>query len=460
MKRTFQTAITFTETGQELLEELGTFLGMCRGKDYKSLQQGMSRQARREFLYTFKLNKREADNIIRTNDDTLAFVTRTAEMNISNWETDLSRIDATLHKDDLPAFRRHSLTQKYEKLTRKIKERRLDPTRVVFGGRKAFSAWSKHPYDKDKYEDLVNKRLFLTFLGDKERKGGNTVISIDPETWSVSLRVPQFLDEKHEYVKIGTINPKSGTQFLRHTLENNLAVTYEFMWHIKSRKWRLHFTVDLPDSEKGSRASHGFIPGRVLGIDTNAGHLDMSVVDSHGNVLYQETYHYTEKDVDETISHVVRLAHHHYVEIIAVENLSGLTRNRSSKTLSSKNMNKKLTSMLYGKLHARLESATYSYGMKVVKVNPAYTSKNTSLWPESYFAGSQSRHVKASFLIARRALGLKLTRRKKLSVCDDSRGLIRNTYNFAGEFQPKYVELFAKFARKDRTSSALVESLV
>ena len=459
MKRTFQTAITFTETGQELLEELGTFLGMCRGKDYKSLQQGMSRQARREFLYTFKLNKREADNIIRTNDDTLAFVTRTAEMNISNWETDLSRIDATLHKDDLPAFRRHSLTQKYEKLTRKIKERRLDPTRVVFGGRKAFSAWSKHPYDKDKYEDLVNKRLFLTFLGDKERKGGNTVISIDPETWSVSLRVPQFLDEKHEYVKIGTINPKSGTQFLRHTLENNLAVTYEFMWHIKSRKWRLHFTVDLPDSEKGSRASHGFIPGRVLGIDTNAGHLDMSVVDSHGNVLYQETYHYTEKDVDETISHVVRLAHHHYVEIIAVENLSGLTRNRSSKTLSSKNMNKKLTSMLYGKLHTRLESAAYSYDMKVVKINPAYTSKNTSLWPEAYFAGSQSRHVKASFLIARRALGLKLTRRKKLSVCDDSRGLIRNTYNFAGEFQPKYVELFAKFARKDRTSSALVESL-
>lgn len=459
MKRTFQTAITFTETGQELLEELGTFLGMCRGKDYKSLQQGMSRQARREFLYTFKLNKREADNIIRTNDDTLAFVTRTAEMNISNWETDLSRIDATLRKDDLSAFRRHSLTQKYEKLTRKIKERSLDPTKVVFGGRKTFSAWSKHPYDKDKYEDLVNKRLFLTFLGDKERKGGNTVISIDPETWIVSLRVPKFLDEKHEYVEIGTINPKSGTQFLRHTLENNLAVTYEFMWHIKSRKWRLHFTVDLPDSEKGSRSSHGFIPGRVLGIDTNAGHLDMSVVDSHGNVLYQETYHYTEKDVDETISHVVRLAHHHYVEIIAVENLSGLTRNRSSKTLSSKNMNKKLTSMLYGKLHARLESATYSYGMKVVKVNPAYTSKNTSLWPESYFAGSQSRHVKASFLIARRALGLKLTRRKKLSVCDDSRGLIRNTYNFAGEFQPRYVELFAKFARKDRTSSALVESL-
>lgn len=185
----------------------------------------------------------------------------------------------------------------------------------------------------------------------------------------------------------------------------------------------------------------------------------MSVVDSNGNVLYQETYHYTEKDVDETISHVVCLAHHHYVETIAVENLSGLTRNRSSKTLSSKNMNKKLTSMLYGKLHARLESAAYSYGMKVVKVNPAYTSKNTSLWPESYFAGSQSRHVKASFLIARRALGLKLTRRKKLSVCDDSRGLIRNTYNFAGGFQPKYVELFAKFARKDRTSSALVESL-
>ena len=178
MKRTFQTAITFTETGQELLEELGTFLGMCRGKDYKNLQHGMSRQARREFLYTLKLNKREADNIIRTNDDTLAFVTRTAEMNISNWETDLSRIDATLHKDDLPAFRRHSLTQKYEKLTRKIKERRLDPTRVVFGGRKAFSAWSKRPCDRDKYEDLVNKRLFLTFLGDKERKGGNTVISL------------------------------------------------------------------------------------------------------------------------------------------------------------------------------------------------------------------------------------------------------------------------------------------
>ncbi len=100
MKRTFQTAITFTETGQELLEELGTFLGMCRGKDYKNLQHGMSRQARREFLYTFKLNKREADNIIRTNDDTLAFVTRTAQMNISNWETDLSRIDTALRKDD------------------------------------------------------------------------------------------------------------------------------------------------------------------------------------------------------------------------------------------------------------------------------------------------------------------------------------------------------------------------
>ena len=107
---------------------------------------------------------------------------------------------------------------------------------------------------------------------------------------------------------------------------------------------------------------------------------------------------------------IIKFGDHWGASVLGVENLSGLARGRKSSKLSKKGLNKAITKMRYALLLKDLESKAFSYGLSIVKVSPAYTSKNTVQWGESFFG--IGRHVKASYLIARKTMGLSIERRK------------------------------------------------
>lgn len=77
-----------------------------RNQDYASLldaeNEGLvppTRQERRNTLYSAKLTKREADNIIMSNDKQWELVERTSVSNVLSWMKDIERIDEQLKNE-------------------------------------------------------------------------------------------------------------------------------------------------------------------------------------------------------------------------------------------------------------------------------------------------------------------------------------------------------------------------
>lgn len=423
-KRTYMSQITFNNHGQYYLELIGNFYGRLRNQDYVSMLNAEkdnldlpTRQERRNALYAEKLTKREADNIIISNDEQWGFVERTSTSNIASWMKEIEKIDEQI-KNGLNKKRAAELIKEKEILESKIDKRKGKGHSVAFGGRRLQRLITRYPENNEYRQERNKRRLFLKFLGDKERTGQNPVVRVSPVSWEVSLRVPTMIRESYSelqetpWIVIGTLNPRSGKTFLRDILEQKMEpVTYQFVWCQKKQKWRVHFAITTPATEFGKRGNLARRSQRILGLDINAGHVDMSIVDSSANVLATQTIEYDDTtDMSIVADKIVKFGDHWGVSILGVENLSGLARGRKSSKLSGKGLNKAITKMRYALLMNQLESKVFSYGLSIVKVSPAYTSKNTTQWEESCFG--TGRHVKASYLIARKAMGLSIERRR------------------------------------------------
>lgn len=423
-KRTYMSQITFNDHGQHYLELIGSFYGELRNQDYASLLNAENkelapptRQERRNTLYSAKLTKREADNIIVSNDQQWELVERTSISNVLSWMKDIEKIDKQL-KNELSKKRAADLTKEREILESKITKRENKGHSIAFGGRRLQRLITRYPGNSEYRQERDQKRLFLDFLGDKERTGQNPVVRVDPISWVVSLHIPKMIQESYPelqntpWVVIGTLNPRAGKVFLHDILEQGTEpVTYRFVWCQKKQKWRVHFTITVPVTEFGKRGNLSRRSQRVLGLDINAGHVEMSIVDSSANVLATQTIEYDDQtDMSIVGDKIAKFADHWGASILGVENLSGLARSRKSSKLSGKELNKSITKMRYSLLLRGLESKAFSYGLSIIKVSPAYTSKNTVQWGEPFFG--IGRHVKASYLIARKTMGLSIKRRR------------------------------------------------
>ena len=141
-KRTYKSQITFNEHGQHYLELIGNFYGELRNQDYASLlnaeNEGLeppTRQERRNALYAAKITKREADNIIVSNDEQWNLVERTSASNVLSWMKDIEKIDEQL-KNELSKKRATDLTKEKEILESKIVKREIKGHSVAFGGKR------------------------------------------------------------------------------------------------------------------------------------------------------------------------------------------------------------------------------------------------------------------------------------------------------------------------------------
>lgn len=398
-KRTYKSQIAFNDHGQYYLEVIGSFYGELRNQDYASLlnaeNEGLispTRQERRNALYAAKLTKREADNIIMSNDQQWGLVERTSTSNILSWMKDIERIDEQL-KNELSKKRATDLTKEKEILESKVTKRENKGHSVAFGGRRLQRLITRYPENSEYRQERDQKRLFLDFLGDKDRTGQNPVLRVNPVSWEVSLRVPTMIQESYPelqdtpWITIGTLNPRAGKTFLRDILEQeSVPVTYQFVWFQKKQKWRVHFTITVPETEFGKRGNLSRRSDRVLGLNVNAGHVDMSIVDSYANVLAVQTIEYDDQtDMSIVADKIIKFGDHWGASVLGVENLSGLARGRKSSKLSGKGLNKAITKMRYAILLKELESKAFSYGLTIIKVSPAYTSRNTVQWVESFF---------------------------------------------------------------------------
>lgn len=87
-----------------------------------------------------------------------------------------------------------------------------------------------------------------------------------------------------------------------------------------------------------------------------------------------------------------------------------------------------------GDFAEKIKVLSENRGIKITFVTPRNTSKNTVMWPEETFGST--RHDKASYLIARRGMGLSTKRRTKKVPLTVASGLLQANAVFAQGIQP------------------------
>ena len=439
--------IEWFEHGQETFEKIAQYFAHARNVDYKNLliseQQGLKypdRKTRRHSLYALGLSKREADHVILANDDQWGLAERSAIFAINNWEKDIEKCTNQISKEyEKPTPNKSkvfSLNKEITRLESLIEKKIRKGHSVCFGGRLNQRNLTRYPDREDYQQTWEKKRLFTTFIGETGRSFGNPTIKVDPDTWVLSIVAPEPLGLGRKAIPLGRITPKAYSELLASRLLLNKTVYYEFVWCKKKQVWRLHYSIEHDDKEHGSRGDHERrVQGRTAGIDINAGHIDISIIDSHANVLHTHTIEYEyPSDIPNVVQKLVKHADHWGVESIGVENLKGLSRNRLSSYHNSKNLNKTIQKMYYNLILTQLKSLAFKYGFHLHVVSPKYTSKNTVQWSEPRFG--TNKHLKAAYLIARRTIGLSITRNPEVLRQEHNSVSVLDTSTLLSNAQP------------------------
>lgn len=217
-------------------------------------------------------------------------------------------------------------------------------------------------------------------------------------------------DRSPERFAYGKCHFKYGSRQLRDVMKDNASpVTVSVI----RREDRYYLFVTVVISYENStivtRKEHG-----VIGIDFNKGFINVCETDEKGNIVSIEKMKYpfgkagiTNAGLADVISKVSKKAIETGKSVVA-EDLSFEKKKRKTKkavTPTEKERMRMLHSLPYSKYAQILENITFNRKIKLIKVNPAYTSRIA----EHKFCNQMKLNIHngASFVIARKGMGIK-----------------------------------------------------
>ena len=415
--RTFTSKISFNQDGLETLEKLGDHLSHLRNKDYMLIVERfydgetVTQSERRKLLADSGLqNKRYQDSIIRSNNDQLFLAKRTVKDNVKQWEKDIATYERILK--NASGRKKHNLEVEISKTKRRIRLCEKKHPSVCFGGKSLMRKVTQNPEDKELFEHFHHKRMFLYFIGESNRKRGNDIVQIDPDNWDVVLRIPRSIAKLigvSEKTVIGKINPKKGKSHIRYNLMKNVSVSYEFVWNQSKRVWRLNIITRI--NSRCLTRTVSSIPDRMCGIDQNAGFINATIIDGKGNPIANRRFDYEEsKEIADLVQSIGIWCMHYKCSRISRENLNSLHHLSRKRNGHIAGVNKKVNRIPKGEFKRRVTAYCEVYGFEDIEVSPKDTSRLTVEWGDSKYGSTT--HDKASYLIARRGIGLSLNRKK------------------------------------------------
>lgn len=428
--RIYQDKINFNSKTLQLFQEIGELLGKAKREDYLRLTAygpTPNNRIRKDKLKTnYNIGSYYSINIILENNQQLQLSWRTLKNNQKEWRKDLEY--SKKNPKDKRAQYRAQKTQE-----------RLDATakshtpKITFGGNKL---WKEAQKDHKLMTIFKEKRWFFKSIGDKAPHATNRLIRLN-DNGELSILVPPALRSKYglsrnsSRIIIGTVNYRYGWDNIKDAIINQRAITYQL---VRTRKqWLLQATLSLPEVPKTNST------GRVLALDTNAGHVDGCVLDEFGNPVKFFTLSVKKHGMAKTVDQLFSIAARNNVDCISIEKLSGLQRN-CTRGRGGK-INSVVSSIKSGVLKRRLSVGCESRGLEFLEVDPAGTSKKTSEWSDVCVRAS-SNHQIASYLIGRRSLGYSISRKIRSEDCELDKGqasvplvFSRNSVLGLGEFQ-------------------------
>jgi IS605 OrfB family transposase len=269
------------------------------------------------------------------------------------------------------------------------------------------------------------QRRFLAADGEAGKRYGNETIRLTPGG-EVSIKLPVPLAdlanaEHGRYVLAARIGfAHRGTEWADRA-EANRAVAYRIHLDVDRERWYLTASWQYPPARAipiQTALAHG-----VSGVDTNADHLAVWRLDTHGNPIgnprrfffdLSGNTHHRDAHVRYALTRLLNWAKTCHVAAVAVEDLDFGADKAREKHGRKRRFRQLISGMPTGKLRARLTSMADATGISIIAVDPAYTSRwGAQHWQKPLTANRRktTRHDAASIAIGRRAQGHPIRRR-------------------------------------------------
>ena len=274
---------------------------------------------------------------------------------------------------------------------------------------------TKNLLKNNKIEFLLQRDSQMSYIGSQDETGKNSMFQLTYNNrnnqFDIKLRKDFGFDTEEKYV-FGKCYFNNHKNKLIEALKNKNLTPLTYSIIRKNGRYYLHCTFEYRIENKDlflTRKTYG-----MIGVDFNKGFLTVSEIDRNGNLVKSEILKYrfgkgnkTQSDLENCISKIMKRALETGKDVCFEDlNFKG-TKSKTMKgnTDKGKKYNNMLHSLAYSFYDKLITNMAFRNKIGIIKVNPAWTS-----WiAKNKFCERMKLniHIGASFVIARRGLGIK-----------------------------------------------------
>lgn len=409
----------------DILYRIPEEMGMSRYISYICGTYGILKRTANSIRYDMQGRIKALQELKKDELRQMAVKIRSVQGKVERLKSDINKtkqlaMQNKLDKYGLDAYRKAKASLYYQQnrlnrlMQRKASlEQRIDGKQLslCFGTKKLFDAqhrleensFRSHEEWKHAFQKKRDSGIF--FLGSGDESHGNQVLQVKPVEggFLMQLRKDRPYESDGKYITVPVAFPYMADE-LAYALGDSRPVSYRISR--KGRKWYLTAMFAM-ETEVHTDKELG-----VIGIDYNDGFMELVETNRHGNMVSAEhvslNYHGTgnkaESEIKERLSRIVRDAVEKGKDII-IENLDFKKKKANQRKGNGKQYNRMLHLFDYYRYTFWMENLCVKYGVRLDKVNPAYTSK---IGRQKYsYSRKLTVHRAAAFVIARRGQGFK-----------------------------------------------------
>ena len=276
---------------------------------------------------------------------------------------------------------------------------------------------TKNLLKSNKIEFLLQRDSQISYIGSQDETGRNQMLQLSYNNknnqFNIKIRKDFGFDTETKYV-FGKCYFNNHKNKLIEALENKNSTPLTYSIIRKNGRYYLHCTFEYRIEDKSlflTRKTYG-----TIGIDFNKGFLTVSETDRNGNLVKTDILKYrfgkgskTQSDLENCISKILERASETGKDVCFEDLNFKDTKSKTMKgnTDKGKKYNNMLHSLAYSLYDRLITNMAFRNKIGIIKVNPAWTS-----WiAKNKFCERMKLniHIGASFVIARRGLGIKDT---------------------------------------------------
>ena len=419
---TFQTRLPLDQHEASLFSLFALLMNRVEHSLFADIARGIkASDLKSSYLKKFKITARQFNSVRAVLEGKISSIKERQKEIISDLRKRVSSLEFTIKKLSkknsdqflLHQKRRRSATLK-ARLQRHEKDVLLGKVRLCFGSRKRFrkqfdlkaNNFASHKEWKREWEDARSENFFL--IGSKDETAGNQscVASLEGDTLSLRIRLPDALSEYGKYLFIKNVWFAYGQETIVAALQSHIpvAISYRF---IRDRKgWKVFVTVPVSKPIQVTRQGIG-----AIGVDINADRLAVVETDRYGNPVacktyplctYGKTRNQTSALVGDATKSIIDLCLKTKKPLV-LEKLCFAKKKCELREIGNAKYARMLSSLAYNAIISMMKSRAFRLGVHVREVNPAYTSVIGRVkFAQRY---GLSTHESAALVIGRRSLG-------------------------------------------------------